>query len=536
MDTSMIIGLALGIAIGIIGMYFFAIKSRKSLLKKGTEELEILKDKELHKLEKAKNTLKSDKREFELELKEKSLEAEKVINQKLAKLDRRDHDLKSNEKQLKKTERNLDKRDSELDGLKKTLEDFEKALSSRENDIEKRIDEVEDRRKDIEIEISNYQSKLEDVAGMTRDQAKEELVSSMVNKAKIEAEKLAMEIRENAKDDAKKEAKKIIALAIQKCAVDHTVETTVSTVSLPSDEMKGRIIGRTGRNIRAFENATGVDIIVDDTPEVVILSSFDPIRREIAKITLEKLISDGRIHPTRIEELISKSEEEIAEKIKETGQQTLLDLGITGVHPEIIKTIGKLQYRTSYGQNILQHSIEVAYLCGFMASELGLNSATAMRAGLLHDIGKAVDREQEGTHALIGGEIGRKYGETDLIVNAIESHHEEREAFSIYAYLVTAADAISSSRPGARRETLETYVKRVKQLEEIAKSYAGVNQCFAVQAGREIRVIVEPNKVNDSQSSILAKDIATQIENDMQYPGNIKVNVIREVRYSDYAN
>ncbi len=528
MNINIIIGLVVGAITGGIGMYFFAVKSGKSLVSQAKDEVEALKDRELHKLEKEQNALKSDRREFELEIKEKSLEAEKTINQKTSKLDRREHEIKSTEKQLRKSESNIDKRESELDGFKKSLEDLEKALSSREEDIE-------DRKKDIEIEISNYQTKLEDVAGMTRDQAKEELVSSMVDKARIEADKLSIEIRENAKEDAKKEAKKIIGLAIQKCSVDHTIETTVSTVSLPSDEMKGRIIGRTGRNIRAFENATGVDIIVDDTPEVVILSSFDPIRREIAKITLEKLISDGRIHPTRIEELISKSEEEIGEKIKETGQQTLLDLGITGVHPEIVKTIGKLQYRTSYGQNILQHSIEVAYLCGHMASELGLNYATALRAGLMHDIGKAVDREQEGTHALIGGEIARKYGESELIVNAIESHHEEREAFSIYAYLTTAADAISSSRPGARRETLETYVKRVKKLEEIAKGYKGVNQCFAVQAGREIRVLVEPNKVNDNQANTLAKDIAHQIENEMQYPGNIKVNVIREVRYSDYA-
>ncbi len=529
MDTNLIIGLVAGIVAGSVGTFLYAVSSSKSIVKKASADLEALKDKELHKLEKEENALKSDRREFELELKEKSLEAEKTINQKMSKLDRRDQDVKSSEKQIKKLERNVEKRESELDGFKKSLEDLEKSLSSREEDIEVR-------KQDIETEISNLQGKLEQVAGMTRDQAKQELIESMVGKAKIEAEKLAMEIRENAKDDAKKEAKKIISLAIQKCAVDHTVETTVSTVSLPSDEMKGRIIGRTGRNIRAFENATGVDIIVDDTPEVVILSSFDPIRREIAKITLEKLISDGRIHPTRIEELISRSEEEIAEKIKETGIQTLLDLGITGVHPEIVKTIGKLQFRTSYGQNILQHSIEVAYLCGFMAGELGLNAHTAMRAGLLHDIGKAVDREQEGTHALLGGELGRKYGESELIVNAIESHHEEREAFSIYAYLVTAADAISSSRPGARRETLETYVKRVKNLEEIAKSYKGVSQCFAVQAGREIRVVVEPDKVNDVAASALAKDIANQIENDMQYPGNIKVNVIREVRYSDYAN
>ena len=528
MDINLIIGLVAGAIAGGVVAYLFATKSSKSVVKKDSADFDAYKDKELHKLEKEENALKSDRREFELEIKEKSLEAEKTINAKIAKIERREQDAKNSEKQIRKQESNLDKRDSELDGFKKTLEDLEKALSQREEDIEAR-------KKDIELEISHYQSKLEDVAGMTRDQAKADLIESMVDKARIEADKLAIEIKQNAKDDARKEAKKIIGLAIQKCSVDHTVETTVSTVSLPSDEMKGRIIGRTGRNIRAFENATGVDIIVDDTPEVVILSSFDPIRREIAKITLEKLISDGRIHPTRIEELISKSEEEIAEKIRETGQQTLLDLGITGVHPEIVKTIGKLQYRTSYGQNILQHSIEVALLCSFMAAELGLNAATAMRAGLLHDIGKAVDREQEGTHALIGGEIGRKYGESELIVNAIESHHEEREAFSIYAYLTTAADAISSSRPGARRETLETYVKRVKKLEEIAKSYKGVSQCFAVQAGREIRVIVEPNKVNDNQANSIAKDIANQIENEMQYPGNIKVNVIREVRYSDYA-
>ncbi len=528
MNVTIIIGLIIGIICGGIAVYFYAVKSSKSLIKNAKNEIENLKDKELHKLEKEQNALRIDRREFELEIKEKSLEAEKNINAKIAKIERREQDLKTSEKLVKKAELNTEKRESELDGFKKTLEDLEKVLSAKE-------EQVEERAKDIEIEISNYQTKLEVVAGMTREQAKHELIESMIDKAKMEAEKIAMEIKQNAKDDAKKEAKKIIGLAIQKCSVDHTVETTVSTVSLPSDEMKGRIIGRTGRNIRAFEMATGVDIIVDDTPEVVILSSFDPIRREIAKITLEKLITDGRIHPTRIEELISKSEEEIAEKIRETGQQTLVDLGITGVHPEIIRTIGKLQYRTSYGQNILQHSIEVAYLASFMAAELGLNAATAMRAGLFHDIGKAVDREQEGTHALIGGEIAKKYGESDVIINAIEAHHEEREALSIYAYLVIAADAISSSRPGARRETLETYVKRVKKLEEIAKSHKGVSQCFAVQAGREIRVIVEPDKVNDPEAETMAKDIALQIETEMQYPGNIKVNIIREVRYSSYA-
>jgi len=370
---------------------------------------------------------------------------------------------------------------------------------------------------------------------MTAEQAKEEIKVKLLNDARFEAANLMKKIEDEAKATAADKAKMIISLAIQRCAADHVAETTVSVVDLPDDDMKGRIIGREGRNIRSLEIATGVDLIVDDTPGAVTISSYDPIKREVAKITLERLISDGRIHPGRIEDVVEKVKKEVAISIKEEGEKAAFEVGIDGLHPEVIKLLGRLKYRTSYSQNVLQHSKEVAFLCGMMAAELGTNVKMAKRAGLLHDIGKAVDHQTEGTHTQIGVDLARRYNESKIVINAIASHHEDVEAESIIAVLVAASDALSASRPGARREMLESYVKRLEQLEKVCDSFKGVDKAYAIHAGREIRVIVEPDKLNDSEVMFLAKDIAKKIEADMAYPGEIKVTVLREVRAVEYA-
>jgi ribonuclease Y len=370
---------------------------------------------------------------------------------------------------------------------------------------------------------------------MTPEEAKKQLMENMLDQAKMEAAATIKEIKEEAERTAEKEAKEIITQAIYRCAADHTVETTVSVVSLPNDEMKGRIIGREGRNIRSFETATGIDVIVDDTPEAVILSGYDPVRREIARMSLEKLIADGRIHPTRIEELVAKSEKEMEVIVREAGEQACFELGVHGLHPEAIRVLGKLHFRTSYGQNVLAHSKEVAMLCGLMAAELKLDDVLAKRCGLLHDIGKAIDRETEGTHTQIGADFMRRYNEDERVVNAVESHHGDVPMTSPYPVLVQAADAISGARPGARREPLEAYIKRLKQLEALADSFKGVSKAYAIQAGREVRVIVEHETLDDLASSILASDIAQKVESEMQYPGQIKVSVIRETRSTEYA-
>lgn len=465
----------------------------------------------------AKETMNKMRIEFENETKERKQDWQRTENR-----------LAQKEAALDKKEDVLDKKDATLD---KKLDDVEKA--------QKQIEETKERLKGIEAELNNSQEKmqneLERVAGMTKEEASQELKEALLDGVKKSAANDAKILIAEAKDNAVKEAQNIISQAIQRCAADHATENTVSVVALPNDDMKGRIIGRMGRNIRALESATGVDLIIDDTPDVITLSSFDPVRREVARLTLEKLITDGRIHPARIEEMVDKVRKEVEAGIKEAGEEAAFEVGVHGLHPEIIKILGRLKYRTSYGQNVLKHSIEVASLASIMAAELGIDPRIARRAGLLHDIGKAVDHELEGTHIQLGVDIAKKYRESAEVIHAIAAHHNDIEPQTIDAVIVQAADAISSARPGARRESVETYVKRIEKLEDIAKSFDGVDQTFAVQAGREIRVMVKPEQVNDASTVFLAKEIAQKLENELEYPGQIKVNVIREVRSVEYA-
>lgn len=450
----------------------------------------------------------------------KKQEFETEVNQIKQKLQSYEKQLLAKEEKLNERAEELNRRERDLNKVQQQLEEQRKSIELRQKEIEQIIEE--------------QKAQLEKIAGLTRDEAKKILIESMVSEAKAEAAKIIREIREQAKEEAKKEAQKIIVQAIQRTAADHSVETTVTVLHIPNDELKGRIIGREGRNIRAFEQLTGCDIIVDDTPEAVIISGFDPFRREVAKIALERLLADGRIHPARIEEVVEKVKQELEEEMIKVGENTLLELGIHNVHREIVRLVGKMKYRSSYGQNVLQHSIEVAYLAAIMASELGLDSHLAKRAGLFHDIGKVVDK-QEGPHALIGYEILNRYGEHPIVVNAVGSHHEDIPMESPIAAIVQAADAISGARPGARRESVEGYVRRLQKLEEIAKSFEGVAKTYAIQAGREVRVIVEPDKVDDNLADQLSRDIAAKIQEEMEYPGQIKVTVIREVRSVAYA-
>jgi len=464
-------------------------------------------------------------KEAELKVKAASIEAKAGHDREITE---KKKDLQSLEKRLQQKEEHLDKKvilfdQKEIDFLQK-----EQAASNKEQVLALREEEL---KKSADIQ----RAKLEEVAGMSASEAKKELMDLMEEEAKHDVAKRIKVLEEEARETADNKAKEIISLAIQRYAGEYVAEKTVSVVPLPSDEMKGRIIGREGRNIRALEAATGIDLIIDDTPEAVILSGFNPVRREIARLSLEKLIGDGRIHPGRIEEVVAKSTEEIELTIKEAGERAAFDLGVHGIHPEILKLIGRLKYRTSYTQNIYQHSLEVAFICGIMAAELGINVKQAKRAGLLHDLGKAVDHEVEGSHAVIGADLARKYGESAKIVHAIMAHHEDEKPNSVLAVLVQAADALSGARPGARREMMETYVKRLADLERIATSFNGVSNSFAIQAGREIRVMVSSETVTDDQSLIMARDIAKKIEAEMTYPGQIKVNVIRETRAVEYA-
>ena len=439
-----------------------------------------------------------------------------------------DQEIKERRGEVQKQESRLIQKE---ENLERRSENFEK----KEREIERELQEVEKQKEEIKKLHEQEVVELQKIASLTREEAKKRLLSEMDKELTAEKAALIREKEQKAKETAIKQAKEILCYSIQKCAADHSQETTVSIVSLPNDDMKGRIIGREGRNIKALETLTGIDLIIDDTPEAVVLSGFDPLRREVAKIALEKLIDDGRIHPAKIEEMVEKAKEEVENTIKEEGERAVLETGVIGLHPDIVKLLGKLKYRTSYGQNVLNHSIEVSNLARIMADELGLDPKLARRAGLLHDIGKALDHDMEGTHVEIGVEVLKKYKENPLVINAVEAHHGDVEPQTLEAVLVQAADAISASRPGARRETLEAYIKRLQNLEEIADSFDGVEKSFAIQAGREVRIIVKPDKISDDQMTILARDVSKRIEDEMDYPGQIKVNVIRETRVADYA-
>jgi ribonuclease Y len=482
--------------------------------------------------ENAVKMLEDARRESETIIREAAIQAKDVVYQAKAEFEKesadKKRDLQSLEKRVQQKEENLDKKLNLFDQKELEFGKREQGLVSKEQVVAQKSEKIDQL-------IEEQRKQLEKISGMTAAEAKSILVESMESEAKLDAAKKIKVIEEEAKETADKKSKEIISLAIQRYAGEYVAERTVSVVPLPSDEMKGRIIGREGRNIRALEAATGIDLIIDDTPEAVILSGFNPVRREVARIALEKLIADGRIHPGRIEEVVRKAEEEVELAIKDAGEQAAFDLGVHGIHPDVLKLIGRLRYRTSYSQNVYQHSLEVAFLCGIMAAELGINVKQAKRAGLLHDLGKAVDHEVEGSHAVIGAELARKYGETPKIVHAIMAHHEDEKPNSVLAVLVQAADALSGARPGARREMMETYVKRLDDLEKISTSFAGVTSAFAIQAGREIRVMVSSEEVTDETAIVLAKDIAKKIEADMTYPGQIKVNVIRETRAIEYA-
>jgi ribonuclease Y len=476
-------------------------------------------------IEEAKKEAAAIKKEAEIQAKDRILQAKTDFENEIRETRR---ELQALEKRLVGKEESLDKR---IEGAERRESEF----ARREQSFRNREKVVEEKQAQYERMADEAKQQLERVAGMTREEAKKSLIDQMVEEAKHESAKRVRVIEEEAREEAVRKGQKIVALAIERLAGDFVAERTVTVVPLPSDDLKGRIIGREGRNIRALEAATGIDLIVDDTPESVIISGHNPIRREIAKLSLEKLISDGRIHPGRIEEVVRKSEQEVDEAIREAGQKAIFDVGVHGVHPELIKLLGRLKYRYSYAQNVLLHSIEAAFICGNMAAELGLNEKQARRAALLHDIGKAVDHEVEGSHAIIGAELARKYGESPKIVNAIAAHHEDVKAETILAPLVDAADALSGARPGARREMMETYVRRLEELERITNTFKGVEKSYAVQAGREIRIIVQHDTISDEEAARMAREIARKIESEMTYPGQIKVTVIREVRSVEYA-
>ena len=512
MPVIAIIVLVLGILLILAGLYL--IKSNKDKAEKiGNAE-----EKARNIIDEALKAAETKKREGLLELKEETLRNKNEL----------ERESKERRSELQKFEKRVLAKEEALDRKADSLEKRESQLTSREDKLNKRQAEVD------ALSEKRVQE-LERISGLTSEQAKDYLLKTVEDEVKHETAMLVKELETRAKEEAGKKAKEYVVTAIQKCAADHVAETTISVVPLPNDEMKGRIIGREGRNIRTLETMTGVDLIIDDTPEAVILSSLDPIRREVARIALEKLIVDGRIHPARIEEMVEKAQKEVETMIREEGEAATLEVGVHGIHPELVRLLGKMKFRTSYGQNALKHSIEVAQLSGLLAAEIGVDVRMAKRAGLLHDIGKSVDHEMEGSHIQIGVDLCKKYKESPIVINAVESHHGDVEPTSLIACIVQAADTISAARPGARRETLETYTNRLNQLEDITNSFKGVEKSFAIQAGREIRVMVVPEQVSDADMILLARDIAKQIEAELEYPGQIKVNVIRESRVMEYA-
>ena len=501
----------IALAIGLVAGYFY----RKNGMEKKIGQTE----------EFVTNMLEEATHKAEEKKKEAVLEAKEEIIRLKSELDKEVRDRRN---EVSRLERRVNQREEQFDKKLDNLEAREEAL----NDKYKEADRLQAEAQEMH---DRQQAELERIAGMTADEAKQILVDRIQKDAYHDAAVMVREVEAQAREEADKKARNIVSLAIQKCAADHVAETTVSVVALPNDDMKGRIIGREGRNIRTLETATGVDLIIDDTPEAVIISAFDPVRREVARIALEKLIMDGRIHPARIEEMVEKARREVDNQIREAGEQAIFETNLHGIHPELVKLLGRMRYRTSYGQNVLRHSIEVSHLAGVMAAELGADVTLAKRAGLLHDIGKAIDHEVEGTHVTIGADLAKKFRENDLVVNAILAHHGDVEPKSVEAVLVQAADAISAARPGARRESLENYIKRLEKLESIANSFDGVESCYAIQSGREIRVIVKPEDVNDAGTLILAREIVKRIEAEMEYPGQIKVNVVRETRAVEFA-
>ncbi len=509
-----IIALIIGAAIGIF--VYRAIQNKKIGDAKQTankmveEAVNDVKEMRKNAAREAKEQLDKERSELEKEMREKQ------------------NNLARSEQRILQREENLDKKEQSLDRKSDDLENQKNSLTQKHAEVDKLKAELSEANNKILDEIQH-------VAGLSKEEAKSQLVDAIRDEAKHDAAKMVREIEAEAKEEADKRAQKLVALAVQRCAVDHSAEITVSTVALPNDEMKGRIIGREGRNIRALETATGCDLIIDDTPEAVVLSCFDPIRRETARIALEKLISDGRIHPGRIEDLVEKAKKEVDVKVKEAGENAMYETGVFGLNPDLVRILGRLRFRTSYGQNVLRHSIEVSNLAGIMAAELGADVALAKRGGLLHDIGKALDHEIEGTHVSIGVDVAKKYKESKGVIHCIAAHHNDIEPETIEAIIVQCCDAISGARPGARRESLDNYIKRLEKLEEIANSYEGVEKAFAVQAGREVRIIVKPEVIDDVKAMYMSKEIAKQIEQDMQYPGQIKVNVIRETRAVEYA-
>ncbi len=516
--TYIIAFIGLGLITGIpVGFYI-----RKKMLEGKVEKAD----------EYSKKIVSQAQKEAENIRKEAELKAKDILYQMKVEFEK---EAKDKKEQLLSQEKRLIHKEENLDRKIEQIEKREERLAKREREAEDMIKKLEESKKEIEELKKEHKMQLERLAGISSEEAKELLIQSMEEEAKNEAAKIVRRIESEARAEADKKAKEILALAIKRYSGEYVAEQTVSVVHLPNEEMKGRIIGREGRNIRAIEAATGVDVIIDDTPEAVILSGFNPIRREVAKVALERLIYDGRIHPARIEEVVAKVTEEIEESIKEAGERAAFDVGVHGIHPELIRLIGRLKYRSSYAQNVLQHSIEVSFICGIIAAELELDVKQAKRAGLLHDIGKAVDHEIEGPHALIGADLAKKYGESDEVVHAIAAHHEDIPIENMLAVLVQAADTLSGARPGARKEMLETYIKRLKELENIALSFKGVTKAYAIQAGRELRVIVEGNMIGDDEAYMMCRDIAKKIEKELTYPGQIKVTVIRETRAIEYA-